>query len=178
MNTFTSTHSLFQSKATSSEAKPEHIAPPELRELLQTFGQNVYAQGFFRFVVPAQFRGYTSLWNLPPERCVPFMKCAFGHIILFHDHMYKAINPVHNNVDELAGEGELDFVMDILLTDRPALESSFLIDLYEQSVGRLGIPSENEIYALVPALRLGGPRAAQRVERLKMLPEMQILSQL
>jgi hypothetical protein len=103
---------------------------------------------------------------------------AFGHLVFYHDEQYKLLDPVFNNIDSLGEKDELDFVMDIALCDRPALENTFMIDVYEQAFPDLGAPKLDEIYAFVPALGLGGDRLATNVKRSLMAVEMNILSQL
>jgi hypothetical protein len=142
--------------------------PEELRSFLQQVNTNSYANGFFRFLPGRDY-------GLDPSECFVFLQCAFGQLIFHHKGEYKAFNPVFNCVDTL-GDG-LEFVMDIVPCDRPAMESSFLIDVYEQAFPRLGAPARDEIYTFVPALGLGGARNADNVRRSKSNVEMAILTQ-
>lgn len=175
MENFVQIHKLFETDQTVTHSAS---LPAELNALLDQVNSNSYADGFFKFVRAEQFRDYTSLWKFNPDDCFPFLKSAFGHLVFFHDGNYKAINPVYNEIDQLAGQGELDFVMDILLCDRASLEGSFFIDIYEQVSAQLGPPALDEIYAFVPALGIGGSRDPNNVQKLSMEQQMLILSQL
>lgn len=177
MDNFFQTYSLFEADPTKT-VEPGTQLPAELTALLDQVNSNSYANGFLKFVSAPDFRHYGALWNLNPDDCFPFLKSAFGHLILFHERQYKAINPVYNDIDLLGEQDELDFVLDILLCDRSSLEGSFFIDIYEQVVTRLGPPTVDEIYAFVPALGLGGPRSADNVQKVRMEPQMLILSQI
>jgi len=175
MNTFLSTYSRHSSGPPSGRRDG---VPDELQGALEEVGTSSYANGFFRFVAPRTFDHYLELVHIAPTESHVFLKCGFGHLVFVHQQQYKVLNPIFNEVDVLAEAGELDFVMDIMLCDRPAMESSFMLDVYEQAFSTLGHPDLDEIYAFVPALKLGGPRDAANVRRSKMAVEMQILLQL
>lgn len=177
MDDFFQTYPLFEEDPTKT-VEPGAQLPAELTALLDQVNSNSYANGFFKFVAPQEFRHYGALWNLNPDDCFPFLKTAFGHLILLHERQYKAINPVHNDIDLLGAQDELDFVMDVLLCDRSSLEGSFFIDIYEQVFAQLGAPKVDEIYAFIPALGLGGSRAAENVQKVSMEQQMLILSQI
>jgi hypothetical protein len=150
--------------------------PENLKAMLEQVGASAYANGFFRFVAPPAFDHYLELANIDPPAGHVFLKCAFGPLVFYHHGQYEVLNPIFNEVDKF-GE-DLDFVMDIMLCDRPALESAFMLDIYEQAFPRIGPPDLDEMYAFVPALKLGGFRDAANVRRSKMDVEMQILLQL
>jgi hypothetical protein len=176
MEDFLATYDLFETGE--SLGIVDAPLPADLIALLTQVGASSYANGFFRFVAPESMRDYCALFNLKPEECYPFLKLAFGHLVFYHDEQYKLLDPVFNNIDSLGEKDELDFVMDIALCDRPALENTFMIDVYEQAFPDLGAPKLDEIYAFVPALGLGGDRLATNVKRSLMAVEMNILSQL
>lgn len=178
MQMFLAVHPLHRRVELPTELLSNSALPEDLRALQRQVGLSSFAGGFFRFVRPESLRPYMALWGLEPARCTPLLLCAFGQMLVYSDGRYLVVNPVHNSVDDLGGGDELDFVMDIALTDRAALEASFLIDLYEQAVGRLGPPAQDELYALVPALRLGGPRDAAHVQRTRAAPQLQLLAQI
>lgn len=175
MENFLETYPIFEEGPTKTV---EPGMPAELAALLDQVNSNSYANGFFKFAAPQQLRPYCALWSLDPDECFPFLKSAFGHLILFHEGQYKAINPVFNDIDLLGEQDELDFVMNVLLCDRSSLEASFFIDIYEQTFPRLGPPKLDEIYAFVPALGLGGSQTAENVQKVNMEQQMLILSQL
>lgn len=177
MDNFLTTHPLLEENTTSTVIEDPRV-PAELNSVLQQANSNSYANGFFKFVLAKHFQHYCALWNLKSEDCFPFLKVAFGHLIFFHEGQYKAINPLFNDIDVLGQKDDLDFVMNILLCDRPGLEGSFLIDIYEQAFVKLGPPKLDEIFAFVPALGLGGSRNADYVQKLQMEREMLILSQI
>ena len=167
-------------------AQPRRDDAPPLREgtpaglvalLAETAGQS-YARGFWSFVPPTQLGRWMAPWGLAEAGCLPFLKGGFGHIVFLQGAEYKVLNPVFNTVDLLGAAEDLGFVMDVLLCDRPSLEASFLIDLYESAWPRLGDPGDEEIYALVPALGLGGPRTEAQVQLRSMASEMPLLAQL
>lgn len=179
MDQFIRTHLPVEAQPDEGPIAVDAGAPDELRALISSAPARSFARGFWRLVPAAPFRPYLARWNLKPEECVPFLKCAFGHLLFYHRNRYMVLNPVHNCVDPIGDKGDLDFfVMDIALCDRQGLESSFLIDIYEQAFDRLGAPGLDEMYAFVPALRLGGPRDAANVQKRPMRVEMPILAQL
>lgn len=176
MNTFSSTYPLY--KAYNSRLFVDDGLPNELKSTLSDVGGNSYANGFFSFLQPENFSDYCSLFNIKSDKCYPFLKCAFGHLIVYNDRQYKLLDPISNSVDVVGQEGNLDFVVNIVLCDRPSMENTFMIDVYEQAFPLLGAPQVDEIYAFVPALRLGGSRNPANVRKAKMAVEMAILTQL
>lgn len=178
MRQFASIHKLYNQDRTSTLIDADSNIPAELVSMLLHQNGNSYAAGFFKFISPDSFRHYFAMWNLNLVHCIPFIKCAFGHLVFYHEDQYKALNPVHNCIDFLGDKSELDFVMDILLCDRQSLENSFFIDLYEQVSERLGVPQLDEMYAFVPAIGLGGGRNASHVQKVRMDEQMLILSRL
>lgn len=178
MDTFLSTFPLHARHDAKASAGTGRSIPAELKTLLEAVQRNSYADGFFRFVSPSSFGGFLSLWGMEPAHCYTFLVCGFGHLVFHHEGQYKVLNPVHNCIDEIGTEGGLDFVMNDLLCDRPGLEASFCIDVYEAAFPRLGAPSADEMYAFVPALGLGGSRDPAMVEKRPMRAEMPLLAQL
>jgi hypothetical protein len=178
MKTFLSTHTLYEQGRTTTVTETEPGIPEDLAGMLVHANGNSYAGGFFRFIVPDAFRHYVAMWNLDPAECIPFLKCAFGHLIFYHQEQYKALNPIYNCIDVLGEGNELEFVMDIMLCDRQGLEHTFCIHLYEQLSERLGVPNLDEMYAFIPAIGLGGSRSADHVHKVNMNEEMRILSRL
>jgi hypothetical protein len=178
MKRFLSTHMLYEQGRTTTVTETETGIPDDLAEMLVQTDGNSYAGGFFKFIVPDAFRHYVAMWNLDPAECIPFLKCAFGHVIFYHQEQYKTLNPVYNCIDVLGEGNELDFVMDVMLCDRQGLEHSFCIDLYEQLSETLGVPNLDEMYAFIPAIGLGGSRSAEHVHKVNMNKEMTILSRL
>jgi hypothetical protein len=176
MKTFLSTYALYKTGPRADAAHGD--VPTEVHALLEQVGTNAYANGFFTFAAPPSFDHYLELANIDPAEGSVFLKCAFGHLVFYHQQRYKVLNPLVNEIDTLGEAGELDFVMNIMLCDRPAMENSFMLDVYEQSFPRLGAPNLDEICAFVPPLKLGGPRDSVNVRKTKMDVEMQILLQL
>jgi hypothetical protein len=177
MDNFLETHKLFEA-GPAQAISVEPGAPEELRTLLAQAAGGLYARGFWCFAPAARLRPFLFSPRHAPEECIPFLKAAFGHLIFLHRGRYLVWNPVDNVVDELGAQGDLDFVIDILLCDRRALEGTFRIDVYEQAVERLGPPGIDELYAFVPALRLGGSRDPACVEKRPMRTELPLLAQL
>lgn len=177
MDTFARTHGILIEQNAPVEGELAADMPEPLKDLLRRVGANAYANGFFRFVAPQLFGRYFELVNLEASECYSFLKCGFGQVLFYHHDQYKVLNPVFNTVDILGERDELSFVMDVLLCDRPALETSFLIDVYEEAVPRLGAPDVDEMYTFVPALRLGGSRNSANVRKARMAVEMPILLQ-
>lgn len=155
-----------------------YAAPDDLRALLTRAGTSSYSEGLLRFVVPSEFRDYLSLFRVDPKDSLPFLKSAFGHIVFLHGDRYRLLDPIVNSVDDLGDPLDLDFAMSMLLSDRDILESTFLIDVYEQAVPKLGAPGPDEMYTFVPAVGLGGDRDPEHVRRVRMAVEMPILAQI
>lgn len=178
MKEFLLTHKLSEKGNIESVAHSEHSIPDEVKTVFLQTNTNSYANGFFKFISPDTFRHYFPMWNLNPADCFPFIKCAFGHLVFYHQSQYKVLNPIYNCIDVLGEEGGLDFVMNIMLCDRQGLENSFFIDVYELVFEKLGSPKLNEIYAFIPAIGLGGSRDPSCVQKVQMNEQMMILSQL
>lgn len=178
MPDFFATHPLYERGLPDPALDTYTGMPDELRQELKQVGTSSYSNGLFRFVAPAEFRNYLSLFKLDPAECLPFLKSAFGHLLFLQGEDYKLLDPIVNSIDALGEPLDLRFAMNMLLSDREILESTFLIDVYEDVFPLLGAPAVDEMYAFVPAIGLGGSREAGNVRKVKMAAEMQILSQL
>lgn len=178
MDAFVQAHKLDSRRESLLPPEIDIEAPEDLRQLLVRANGSSYANGFFKFINAHAFRHYLQMWNIDADPCLPFIKCAFGHLVFFQQNEYKVLNPVFNSIDQLGNADELAFVMDILLCDRIGLENSFFIDIYEKTFPKLSAPKDDEMYAFVPALGLGGSREVANVQKVKMNEQMLILSQL
>lgn len=147
--------------------------PADLRDLVTARCGDSHAEGFFMFVAHADVAPALAIWDVAAKGAFAFLKCAFGHLIVYQQGQYRILDPVFNVVDEATDS--LAFVLDVLLCDRPAMEASLFIDVYEQAYPRLGAPDVGEMYAFYPALGLGGARDPAHVRKVGLAQELRIL---
>src|SRR5215217_9034412 len=98
MEDFLDTHKLYFEDKTPTVIDSADSIPTELSAMMRRVNSNSYANGFFKFIVPKDFRHYFTMWNLIPTECFPFIKTAFGCLIFFQQQQYKVLNPVYNDI--------------------------------------------------------------------------------
>lgn len=152
--------------------------PADMLEALHGHKVTGYNNGFVTLVNPADYHDLLALWGLEPDQCFPFLKFAFGQLIFFYDTKFRIMDPVINVVEIIGDDDDFNYIMNDLVIDEGMLVDNLLMDLYQQTVEKLGAPGLDECYAFVPALALGGDKDVNNIQRVKYKEQLIILSQL
>lgn len=150
--------------------------PPELVRAWTDRGRCVYANGLLHDVDPAQFQGALSGWLDPePADALVFLRTAFADLYFWDEGHAYALDVHRGLVSQVTDDITRLFRV---LCDPRVQEKSLRRPLYDEAVKRLGPPAEDECYAFVPALVLGGPGTADSIQKVKMREHLDVLRQL
>ncbi len=151
--------------------------PAELIEHWKDPGLCTYGGGLLRFTDPRQFAGILEEWLDPkPKAAHVFLRTAFADLYFWDEGFAYALDVQYGRVSQITDKIELFY--DHALCDERVIERSLRRGLYQQAVGRLGPPAEDECYAFVPALALGGPGTAESLQKVKIREHLDILRQI
>jgi hypothetical protein len=151
--------------------------PQELYEFLEQEQKSVYGNGFFRTVSPKDFHDVLNNWGLDGKNCHAFLRSSFGCVEFFSKDKYYRFNP-HLGIANANCPNDLDFLLNAVLTNTTNLEIGFCYDLHFKHHAALPELRDDEMYALVPAVPLGGSKETSRIEVVKMDVQLDILAQL
>ncbi len=152
--------------------------PTDLITFLEGLNISSYRNGFFTFVNNDAFTHLLGYWDIAPEDSYIFMKTAFGMLLLYRDNEYQLLDPINNEIVAICGEEDLDFLINVILCDKVALDNTFLFKYFEQAIERIDPPELDECFAFIPAIRLGGGLNSQNIKLEKLNEQLLILSQI
>lgn len=148
--------------------------PADIQEFLKTEGLATYYEDFWWTTLPQYHFQTFSEWGLHGKSCYAFLRTALGGLLYYSKGKINRLDPYSGSVVKY----NLDFCtyMNGLLTIDTSLEATYF-DVYKK--GRTAQLLEyDEIFALVPALPLGGSLETSRLEVVKMHEHLAFLAQL
>jgi hypothetical protein len=154
----------------------QKILGSDIIELYRKYGISSFGKGLIQTIHPIKSQHILEGWGVPWRECYPILKSSFGTIYFIYKTKLGYLVPIYKEIE--FGEMEIDLVFDLVLADTIALNNACFKDIHDQVYPRLGIVDNDEIYAFVPALALGGERSAKNVEKVKMKEHFIFLSQL
>lgn len=157
-------------------SKCRNALGPDILDFYRQYGLASFGGGLLQSLHPVESRELLAGWKMPPGDAYPILKSSFGTIYFKRNASMGFIDPVYQDREDKIGS--LDLLLDFFLTDPQFLENSLFQDIHVQVYPRLGLLANDEIYAFVPALGLGGARSADHVEKAKMKEQLLFLSQL
>ena len=154
---------------------------PALLQEWRESGWCSYAKGTFWFVNPKAFEENTAEW-FPDggSQVYVFARSAFGSLLFalegggvrsLHVHWGKYVDLGRNEKTSLQ-----DFI-NYALTPR-YLRVALYGDLAEPAAKKFGRVEADEMFTFEPALALGGAKELKYVRKVKMMPQLSLLSQL
>lgn len=168
------------------------IPHPKLDVLLQALPPGRHAGGTLMVTAPGAHAAEMSRWLMGKTTGrVALGRSAFGDILVFRDLRERAREQGDPEAEEACDIALIDLNfkrMNVLAwsveeliaaLDDPAFQKESLRkELFDEVQARLGAPGDDEVYAFVPALALGGSETAGTVERQKWGPYQDLLFQL
>lgn len=151
--------------------------PDEVLELWGRIGWSGFLDGFLWSVNPLTSReGVMAEWNgsLAP-RVTAFMRTAFGSMMVYDGQNIFELD-VHNGLLRPWSKA-FPFFLNNFFALPQFMNGSLHHDVYKNHLPELGPVGPDEVYALVPALPLGGSWETSKVEKAKMREHLAILAQ-
>lgn len=148
--------------------------PMEIKSFLVNQGLATYKNNFYTTTLPQWHMETLSNWGLKGNECFSFMNTAFGGLFFYCDGKINRLNPFTGTV--LTSNFNFLKYMKFVLTSESTLEGCYF-DIYEKY--KLNSPKlADEIYAVVPALPIGGSFETSSYEVVKMREHLVFLAQL
>jgi hypothetical protein len=164
------------------------ILPDPLLKFWDEFGWSGYADGLFWVVNPQEYEGIIidwldGTWLEGKDRFHVFARSAFGQLFLWGEKYGQAVT-----IDTLDAYA----ITPIEFTSLPAKldeeirffflclskEACDFDGMFAEALSRLGRLDVDEMYSFMPALALGGPREASRLEKTGVIEHLTFLAQL
>ena len=158
------------------DLETKKIFGEDLLDFYDKYGKSSFGKGLIQTLNPLTSQYLLEGWQVPTVPYYPIIKTSFGSIYFKMEHFIGCLDPVHKEIE--TNIANIKVLLNLLLSDDEYLNSSCLKDIHKQVYPRLGMLEEDEIYAFVPALALGGARSADNVEKVKMKEQLLLLSQL
>lgn len=148
--------------------------PPDIIKFLQDEGLTTYCDDFFYTTLPQDHYQTFSEWGLNGKDCFAFLKTAFGSLCFYKKGKIFQLDPISGYLYK--GRFQFCEFMNLLVTMDSFMESCYF-DIY-QKIEKKQTLANDEMYALVPALPLGGSFETSRIEIVKMQEQHSFLAQL
>jgi len=159
--------------------KYKGVLPNALLDEWRDYGWCAYANGNLWLVNPDDYADALQEWL--PDWChgedlpVVFARGPFGELLVSYQDVVGQLNVHHGRYIEIGADVEtfLEFSL-----DKGYVAEALVASLAKRVRKRIGALASDEMYTFVPALALGGTHSASSAEKVKILPQLSILSQL
>ncbi len=150
--------------------------PEGIAEFLEIEGLCSYSNGFLWTTSPDAFHQALDQWGLKGAKCFVFMRSAFGACIFFSRKEFFYLDPLEGRIVSLGDDAYM--VLDIFLIMDAILTNGLFEDYFKNLKNDPSLLHQDEIFAFVPALPLGGSFESSKVEIVKMFEHLAFLAQL
>jgi len=148
--------------------------PDDIVQFLKEQGYSTYRDDFLATTLPQEHFQTLSEWGLDGDRCFTFLRTAFGSLCFCYTGKIFQLDPISGYVYK--GIFEFCDFMNMLVTMDAFMESNYF-DVY-QKIKKSPAIGYDEIYALFPAIPLGGSFETSAYEVVKMREHLGFLAQL
>ncbi|RKH05773.1 DUF1851 domain-containing protein [Corallococcus sp. CA053C] len=163
-----------QRQRTYKACPPELIAkyrgrlPDVLVNTWEVSGFQEFSDGFLWTVNPDELRDVAADFasTFQTEFIDVIFRTAFGDLIVSHKGKLYHLSVVTMLSDSLPDR--LEAVLDLHFGQKVFLNSIFFLNMFKKGLKRLGAPTEDEVYALVPAPAMGGDITADNLQKAKL----------
>jgi hypothetical protein len=150
----------------------QFLLTPEIINLLAKEGISSYGNGFIWTLDPNEYVEWFNKWLDFEDRCVPFMRTAFGDIFFMRDQQPMVLNSNKGLVDYTTAQ--LDWFFNRYLAEEEFMEEYFNMPLYE----KLNSPelSADECYGYRILLSDGGTETTENLSKVQLKEYLHLLS--
>lgn len=156
----------------------EEELPPEVIDFMTNEGICSFSNNFLWTINPDSCKGILGKWGIKESKCATFIRSAFGALIYYNSRNKKfyLFDPLLGRVMDLADN--FDDLLNMMLLLDTILENGFFIDRFQSLKVDSQALQSDEVFALVPALPLGGSFETSKVENVKLKEHLLFLAQL
>lgn len=148
----------------------------DLQSFLGFSKRSSFSNGFLRTLDPDDLLDLFPIWKWANKNCLIFMRTAFGGLFYKKKLTYFFFDPLVGERINLTSD--LSFVLNIALCDEKSLNSTFMLNIYKKGIELKGVPKEDECFAFVPTLKLGGKKTVENLEIVQLKEHLYLLSQI
>jgi len=171
-------------KHTYKECPPEVVQkyrgrlPDILIETWTAFGFQEFSNGFLWSVNPDEFRDVIAdfLYSDQIDLANVVFRSGLGDMIVSYEGSLVHFSAVTMRHAKMAGT--LESILEMDLSHPQSLSSIFFYNMYKSALKKLGKPSEDEMFGLVPAPAIGGEIRADNLQKVNLRIYMNYLAQL
>lgn len=163
----------------------QEYLPESLLELWEEKGFGLYSDGLIQIINPDLYKETLWSWLMREEEDMsrlPIAISAFGDIFYYRklsdegDEDISFLNPHISEGGDIAWS--LESFFNDWCCDEEVISDFLAKDMFDEATSTKGKLEPNQMYCFVPALRLGGTRSAQRVDRGNAVVHLDFLLQL
>ncbi len=150
----------------------QFLLTPEILNLLKKEGISSYGNGFIWTLDPNEYVEWLNNWLAFEDRCVPFMRTAFGDIFFMRNQEPMVLNVSKALIDYTTSQ--IDWFFNRYLAEEEFMEEYFNMPLYEQ----LNSPdlATDECYGFKTLLSDGGTETVENLYKVQLKEYLDLLT--
>lgn len=148
--------------------------PPQLLEIWQDYGFGSFANGYMKIINPDDYMGILEESYFASDDSIPLFSTGLADVITWQGGDYLGLIKYRKS-DAIIYPFEFeDFIVDFYDEDNVEFIDS---GQYSKAVQLLGKPEYDECFGYVPLLALGGSEKAEKLKIFKILPHIDLITQ-
>lgn len=157
------------------------LLPEQLIQLWQEDGWGGYIEGLAWTINPNDYQEYLKKWLIIDYEAYPFMRSAFGDLIILYRDIAGDINvdliDVRHQILKTITPSGLAKFFETIATDDGRFLGTIRGLLLLDAPRKLGKLHYDECYGFEPILALGGEETLEHLKIVKFAPHLEILTQ-
>jgi hypothetical protein len=156
--------------------KYQDLIPLELMDVWKEYGFGTFYGGYLKVVNPDDYKEVLADSYYAADESVPIFATGFGDIIVWRNNKYAELIEYRKGKEDTLASGFKFFFGDL------AAESSLVrkLDkaLFAGAVAKHGLPEYDECFGYAPLLALGGSEKVDNLQKVKIIPHLDLILQL
>ena len=167
----------FHSKVTDETIKKyQGLIPDELMEVWKMCGYGTFYNGYLKIINPDDYQEILEESYFNGKISIPIFTTGFGDIITWRSGEFVTLIKYRKNTIKVLIAGFEYFLGDLITSKR--LLGKLDKDLYEGALSRYGRLEYDECFGFVPLLPLGGGEKVDNLDKVKILPHIDLITQM
>ena len=150
--------------------------PDELMEVWKNYGYGSFYNGYLKIINPDEYQEILEESYFNGKISIPIFATGFGDIITWRSGEFVTLIIYRKNDIDVLVAG-FEFFFGDLMTGKVLIRR---LDkgLYEEALSRYGTLEYDECFGFVPLLPLGGSEKVDNLEKVKILPHIDLITQM